>query len=134
MIDPRRVIAPLALLLLAASGIPAHAAMMMNYGDFLGTDVVFRDVTEDTSEPVLLFGAPTVSGNQLVFTPDSFEAQVDPGPGSLVVDNLVRRYGIEVPERHTAAGDALATALLFQRLLKKAERRGIHTLGDLLSR
>jgi DNA polymerase-3 subunit epsilon len=50
------------------------------------------------------------------------------------LDNLVRRYAIEVPERHTAAGDALATALLFQRLLRKAERRGITTLGDLLSR
>lgn len=50
------------------------------------------------------------------------------------LDSLVRRYGIEVPDRHTAAGDALATALLFQRLLKKAERRGIVTLGDLLSR
>lgn len=50
------------------------------------------------------------------------------------LDTLVRRYDIEVPERHTAAGDALATALLFQRLLKKAERRGIVSLGDLLSR
>jgi DNA polymerase-3 subunit epsilon len=50
------------------------------------------------------------------------------------LDSLVRRYGIEVPERHTASGDALATALLFQRLLKKAERRGIRTLGALLAR
>lgn len=50
------------------------------------------------------------------------------------LDNLVGRYGIEVADRHTAAGDALATALLFQRLLKKAERRGIETLGDLLAR
>ena len=48
------------------------------------------------------------------------------------LDQLVERYNIEVPERHTAGGDALATALLFQRLLKKAERRGISTLGELL--
>lgn len=50
------------------------------------------------------------------------------------LDSLTDRYGIDVSERHTASGDALATALLFQKLLKKAERRGIHTLGDLLSR
>lgn len=54
--------------------------------------------------------------------------------GTYQLDNLVARYDIEVPERHTAAGDALATALLFQRLLKKAEHRGIDTLGDLLAR
>ena len=54
--------------------------------------------------------------------------------GAYQLDRLVERYGIDIPERHTAAGDALATALLFQRLLKKAERRGILTLGDLLAR
>ena len=50
------------------------------------------------------------------------------------LDSLVARYGIDVPERHTASGDALATALLLQRLLNKAKRRGIETLGDLLAR
>lgn len=50
------------------------------------------------------------------------------------LDNLVSRYDIDAPERHTAAGDALATALLFQKLLKKAERRGIQSVGELLAR
>lgn len=50
------------------------------------------------------------------------------------LDGLLDRYGIEISERHTAAGDALATALLLQRLLKKADSRGIKTLGDLLAR
>ena len=54
--------------------------------------------------------------------------------GAYRLDSLVERYAIDLADRHTAAGDALATALLFQRLLKKAERRGIHTLGDLLAR
>ncbi|MGB8330158.1 MAG: 3'-5' exonuclease [Polyangiales bacterium] len=49
------------------------------------------------------------------------------------LDELVEHYAIDAPDRHTAAGDALATALLFQRLVRKAERRGIHTLGDLLA-
>lgn len=50
------------------------------------------------------------------------------------LDRLVERYEIEAPDRHTAAGDALATALLFQILLKQAQRRGIQTVGDLLAR
>jgi DNA polymerase-3 subunit epsilon len=50
------------------------------------------------------------------------------------LDSLILRYDIEIPGRHTAAGDALATALVFQRLLRKAERRGIRTLGELLAR
>lgn len=54
--------------------------------------------------------------------------------GAYQLDNLVRQHDIEVRERHTAAGDALATALLLQRLLRKAERRGIKTFGDLIAR
>ena len=54
--------------------------------------------------------------------------------GTYQLDDLVDRYGIEVTERHTAAGDALATALLFQRLLKRANHLGIRTLRDLLAR
>ncbi len=64
----------------------------------------------------------------------SGRAQGSESRESYQLDVLVELYGIEAPERHTAAGDALATALLFQKLIKKAQRRGIQTLGDLLSR
>ena len=48
------------------------------------------------------------------------------------LDALVERYKIHLPERHTAWGDALATALIFQRLLPELERGGWRTLGELV--
>ena len=54
--------------------------------------------------------------------------------GQYALDSLVESYDIDIADRHTAAGDALATALLLQKLLKRAEQRGIVTLGDLLAR
>lgn len=49
------------------------------------------------------------------------------------LDALAERFGLQVPERHTALGDALATALIFQRLILELEKRGWKTLGDLVS-
>ena len=48
------------------------------------------------------------------------------------LDTLVERYGIELPERHTALGDALATALILQRLLPELARAGWSTLKELV--
>jgi DNA polymerase-3 subunit epsilon len=50
------------------------------------------------------------------------------------LDTLCERYGIPLDMRHTAAGDALATAMLWLVLLGRAHRRGITTVGRLLSR
>lgn len=47
------------------------------------------------------------------------------------LDALAERFGVHVPERHTAIGDALATALIFQRLLLELERAGWKTLAEL---
>lgn len=47
------------------------------------------------------------------------------------LDVLCNKYGIEIFERHTAAGDAFATAMLLIHLLKALEKRGIKTRGDL---
>lgn len=48
------------------------------------------------------------------------------------LDALAARYGLEVPERHTALGDAMATALILQRLLPEMVQAGWGTLGDLV--
>ncbi len=48
------------------------------------------------------------------------------------LDALAARYGLEVPERHTALGDAMATALILQRLLPEMAQAGWSTLGDLV--
>ncbi len=51
---------------------------------------------------------------------------------SLSLDSLIARFGIEIAEedRHTALGDALATAALFVRFLDTLEATGIRTLRD----
>lgn len=53
---------------------PALAAI--DYGDFSGTSVEYLQVTEDSPTPALLplFGAPSIAGDSLVFSPPDFSA------------------------------------------------------------
>ncbi|MFH1034493.1 MAG: 3'-5' exonuclease [Pseudomonadota bacterium] len=48
------------------------------------------------------------------------------------LDKLADIYELEVPERHTALGDALTTAMIFQRFLQVMEEQGSGTLRDLI--
>jgi hypothetical protein len=95
MLAPAWGLAILALLLLT----PAALAAPINHGDFSGTDVVFQDVTESTlvgADPDLLYGAPTVSGNQLTFMSisDDFAATASGGSsdftGSLLSTTIMQ--------------------------------------------
>ena len=57
-----------------------------------------------------------------------------PEMASFSLDSLLRIFGIEPHDRHTAAGDAFLTALAFQRLLRAARHAGRVTLGQLLEK
>lgn len=48
------------------------------------------------------------------------------------LDALCMRYEIELDDRHTAPGDALLTALLFLKLLKKGKKKGFKNFKDLM--
>ena len=53
--------------------------------------------------------------------------------GRQSLEVVAEHYGIEPHERHTALGDALATALIFQRILSEMEQTGRDELKNLLS-
>ena len=53
--------------------------------------------------------------------------------GNQDLDLIAKHFGIEIYERHTALGDALATAMIFQHLLEDLEKRGTGLLRNLLA-
>jgi len=79
-------------------------------------------------------GGPALRVAKLLDTRDlalRLERPEHPKPDDFGLDALCKRYKIPVEERHTAAGDALATALLLVVLLRGLEERGVRTVGEL---
>lgn len=53
------------------------------------------------------------------------------GERSYGLDALAHRFAFEFPARHRAAGDAIVTGMLLERLMTAAREHGAHTLADL---
>ena len=58
---------------------------------------------------------------------------LDDQAGGWSLDDLCRRYGVTITERHTALGDSLATAALLLHMIGDLEARGVKTLGEALT-
>jgi len=77
-----------ALSLLAFGSFASAAAI--NYGNFNGTNVMYLQVTEDSStDPTPLFGAPTVTNDSLTFNPTSFGASATGAGGVDITDGTL---------------------------------------------
>jgi DNA polymerase III epsilon subunit-like protein len=59
---------------------------------------------------------------------------LDPGLSDLNLEAIAAAYGLEVAGRHTALGDALATAELYLHLLALMQAKGDRTLADAQAR
>jgi DNA polymerase-3 subunit epsilon len=53
------------------------------------------------------------------------------GEPSYGLDALAHRFALEFPARHRAAGDAMVTGMLFERLMVAARDHGARTLADI---
>lgn len=85
----------------SANAATCITATCVNYGDFLGTNVDYFGVVEDsTTDTVPLFGAPTLSGDSLLFFPSNYTSTANSGAtdqtSSTLTMNIVAKGGTEL--------------------------------------
>jgi hypothetical protein len=88
---------PLLLSLLVALSLAAPANATFVHGDFAGTNVDFinvRETTQTAGDPEPLWGAPTVVGNVMTFSPASFLASAV-GPAGFDSDHSTLQMDID---------------------------------------
>jgi DNA polymerase-3 subunit epsilon len=117
---------------------PAALALFLEYlrdgvivGHHIGHDIQALDAA---CERHFGFSLVNRSLDTMDLTLRLHEAGAFPGesrPEGFTLDGLCAMFGIAPHDRHTAGGDALLTARVFQRLLRAARRVGWDTLDPL---
>lgn len=124
---------------------PSFAEVFEQFIDYLGTDILvgyhvgfdlhFLNIYMRKAHgfPVQNLVLDAQYMCRKVCFPQHLRAYAGRLKGSQDLDTVARHFGIEIPERHTATGDALATAMIFQRILSELEKNGPIRLKNLLA-
>jgi len=122
-------------------GKPILEEILPKFIEYIGSSVLvahhaWLDMTFLNREMVRLFGFSLQS--VVLDTADLDHAfhLMKTGPGQPKPNNslkaLAERYHVQTQAQHTSFGDALTTGQIFQQMLKEAQKRGIHSLKELL--
>jgi DNA polymerase-3 subunit epsilon len=115
------------------SGMPTLFQVLPEFLDFIGNrilvahyapfDLAFLNIELGRYAPVRILN-PVIDTYLLAqsILPDMIEYSLE---------SLLKRFGIEIKERHTALGDSLMTAQLFLKFLNKLAEKEIFTLNQL---
>jgi len=124
---------------------PSFAEVFEKFIDYLGTDIlvgyhvrfdlhflnVYMRQTHGFAVQNLVLDAQSIC--RKVCFPPHLRSYAGRLKGNQDLDTVAKHFGIEIQERHTALGDALATAMIFQRILTEIENSGPGRLKNLLA-
>jgi DNA polymerase-3 subunit epsilon len=115
---------------------PASGEVLKRLQRFVGTaPLVGHDTAFDLEfldTEARRAGLPPLSGGRLILDTRLISRLIHGPSVSHSLEAVAGRLGVTIQARHSALGDALATAEILKRLLELARQRGIETLGDLL--
>jgi len=68
----------------------------------------------------------------IVFPPHPYPYGIDLNSMQFSLDAVAKHFAIDIQGRHTALGDAMATAMIFQRIISMLESQGQGSLNELV--
>ena len=134
--DPRREISPASVAVhnitsAMLAGQPQIGEVLPRFWRFAqDTVLVGHNAAFDMRFLQLKEAATGVAFGQPVLDTLLLATVVNPSENSQSLEDIAGRLGVTVIGRHTALGDALATAEVFLALVPLLAARGIHTLGQ----